>query len=70
MLWSNFSKIDQPGGLLLLFRHWDVTENFTEMKNFLCLKIAEIDLGVNFGSRRRILDIKTHFLKVKPIFRG
>ena len=40
------------------------------MKNFLCLKIDEIDMGVNFGSRRTTLDIKAHFLKVKPVFRG
>ena len=38
-------------------------KNFENEKNFLCLKIAEIDMGVNFGSRRTILDIKTHFLK-------
>ena len=37
---------------------------------FVCLKIAEIDMEVNFGSRRTIPDIKTHFLKVKPVFGG
>ena len=34
-------------------------KNFEYEKFFLCLKIAEIDMGVNFGSRRTILDIKT-----------
>ena len=43
-------------------------KNFENEKFFLCLKIAEIDMGVNFGSRQTILDIKTHFLNVKPIF--
>ena len=36
-------------------------KNFENEKFFLCLKIAEIDMGVNFGSRRTILDITTHF---------
>ena len=39
-------------------------------KILLSLEIAEIDMGVNFGPRRTILDIKTHFFKVKPVFRG
>ena len=46
-------------------------KNFENEEFFLCLKITEIDMGgVNFGLRRRILDIKTHFLNVKPVFRG
>ena len=39
----------------------------------VCLEIAESDIGgggLNFGSRRTILDIKTHFFKVKPVFWG
>ena len=44
-------------------------KKFENEKIFLCLKIAEIDMGANFGSKRMILDIKTHFLEVKPIFR-
>ena len=39
-------------------------------ENFLCLKIAEIDMGVNIGPRRMILDIKTHFLKLNPFSGG
>ena len=39
-------------------------------KIFLRFEIPEIDMGFNFRSRRTILDIKTHFLKVKPVFRG
>ena len=45
-------------------------KNFEIEKNFLFLKIAEIDLGVNFELRRMILDIKTQLFKVKPVFRG
>ena len=60
----NFSKIDQSGGLLMLFSHGDEPKIFKKEKIFLCLKIAEIHMGVNFGSRRKILDIKTHILKV------
>ena len=45
-------------------------KNFENEKNFLCLKIAEIDMGVNFGLRRMILDIKTHFLKLNPFSGG
>ena len=37
------------------------SKNFENEKNSLWLKIAEIDMGVNFGSRRTILDIKTDF---------
>ena len=42
-------------------------------KIFLCLKIAEIDTGgggggLIFWAKRMILDIKTQFFKVKPIF--
>ena len=65
----NFSKIDQLGGCAapLSLR---LLKNFGNEKIFLCLKIAEVDMGVNFGPRRTILDIKTHFLKIKPIFQG
>ena len=46
--------------------------NLQHEKIFLYLEIAEIDMGggVNFGSRRTILDIKTLFFKAKPVFRG
>ena len=65
------------------FENWSIIYTFTDLENwgkclknfenekfFLCLKIAEIDMGVNFGLRRTILDIKTHFLNVKPVFWG
>ena len=32
-------------------------------------KLLKLTWGINFGSRRTILDIKTLFYKVKPIFR-
>ena len=54
---------------MLLFSHRDVSK-ILEMKNFLCLKVAEFDMGVNFECRRTVLDIKTHLFTVKPIFRG
>ena len=64
--------INQGGVAAALFssRH---PENFENEKNFLCLKIAEINMGGgggNFGSRRTILDIKTYFFEAKPVFQG
>ena len=44
--------------------------NFGNERIFLHLKIAKIDMGVNFGSRRTILDIKTHLFIVKPFSGG
>ena len=45
-------------------------KNFENENTFLCLKVAEIDVGVNFGSKRTNLGIKTYFFQFKPIFRG
>ena len=68
--WPHFSKIGQSGRLLLLFCHRDVPK-ILKMKNFSYVwKLLKLTWGVNFGSRRTILDIKTHFFKVKPVFRG
>ena len=39
-------------------------KNFEDEKVVLYLKIAKMDMGVNFASRRTILDIDTHFLKL------
>ena len=64
-IWPNFSR----GVAAALFSSRR-PKNFENENIFLCLKIAEIDMGVNFGWRRTILDIKTRFLKVKPVFRG
>ena len=36
-------------------------KNFEIEKNFLCLKIVEIDMGDNFGLRRTILDTNNSF---------
>ena len=36
-------------------------QNLENEKIFLFLEIAEIDMGVNVGSRGTILDIKTNF---------
>ena len=46
------------------------SQKFTKWKIFLCLEIAEIDMGVNFGSRRTILNIKTLFFKLNPFSGG
>ena len=43
---------------MLLFSHREVS------KIFLCLKIAEMDKGVNFGSNGTNLDIETYFFKL------
>ena len=61
--------VSQGGGAaaFLLLRH---LKNFKNDKSFLSLKFAEIDLGVNFESKRTNLDIKTYFFQVKPIFWG
>ena len=67
---TNFSKIDQSGGLLLLFSHRDVPKIYKMKKFSFTWKLLKLTWGVNFGWRRTILDIKIHFLKVKPLFRG
>ena len=43
---------------LFLLRH---LKNFENEEMFLCLKIAENDMAVNSGLKRRYLDIKTFF---------
>ena len=69
-LWPNFSKIDQSGGLLLLFRHRDVPKILKMKKFSSAWKLLKLTWGVNYESRRTILDIKTRFSKVKSVFRG
>ena len=62
-------KIGQLGGCCCSFlTEMSLAKYFENEKFFLCLKIGEMDMGVNFGTRRTILDIKTHFLNVKPVF--
>ena len=39
-------------------------KNVENEKIFLCMKIAEINMRVNLGSKTTILDIKTHFLEL------
>ena len=57
--------------MLLLFLRRDVSKTLKNEKLFFCLEIAEIDgKGVNFGSKRTTMDIKTRLSKVNPIFRG
>ena len=59
MLSSNFSKLTIRGVAAALFSS-RLPKNFEDEKNFFWLKIAEIDVGVNFGWERTNLDIKTH----------
>ena len=55
------------GGLLLLFFHRDVPK-ILKKKN---ISLLEIDMGVNSGTRRMIVDIRTHFfLKLNPFSGG
>ena len=63
------AKLINQGGCCCSFLI-ETSQNFENDKIFLCLKISEIDMGVTFGSRRTILDIRTHLFKVKPVFRG
>ena len=69
--WPHFSKIGQSGGLLLLFSHRDIPK-ILKMKNFsYAWKVLKLTWRVNFGSRRTILDIKTHFFfKLDPFSGG
>ena len=59
---------------MLLFSYRASPKNLQNENIFLYLEITEIDIGggggggVNFESRRTILDIKTHPFKVKPVF--
>ena len=62
--------VSQGGGLLLLFSHRDVPK-ILKMKNFSSAwKLLKLTWWINFGSRRTIMYIKTHFLNVKPVFQG
>ena len=76
ILWTRsdqiLPKLINQGVAVALFslKH---SKNFEKAKLiFLCLKIVEIDIGawgggVNFGSRKTIMCIKTHFFKVKSV---
>ena len=64
----NFYLLSIRGAAAALFslRH---LKNFGN-ENFLWFKIAEIDMGVNFGLRIMILEIETPFRKFNPFSRG
>ena len=66
----HFSKINQPGGLLLLFSHRDVQNTENEPANSSVWKLLKLTGEVNFGSERTILDIKFIILWLNPFFRG
>ena len=64
-------KIGQSGGLLLLFSHRDVPTIFKNEKIFLCLKIAEIDMGGQFWVEKNKSGHKHSFSsKLNPFFGG
>ena len=54
------AKLISQGVVAALFSS-TCPKNLKNEKIFLHLEIAEMDMGVNFGSRRAIMDIKTHF---------
>ena len=60
--------INRRGGVAAALLSSRLLKNFGNKKICLCLKVAKIGMGGNFGSRRTILEIRTHFFKVKPIF--
>ena len=65
----HFSKINQPGGLLLLFSHRDVQN--TENEKFFCLEIAKTDRGGQFRVKENGSGHKIHFfLWLNPFFKG
>ena len=66
------AKIDQSGGegvAAALFSSRRL-ENFENEKIFLCLKIAEINMGGQFWVEKNDSGHKNSFFKVKPVFRG
>ena len=56
----HFSKINQPGGLLLLFSRQDV-QNTKNENVFSVWKLIKLKEKNNFGSERTVLDIKFLF---------
>ena len=67
---TDFENWSSRGRCCSFLIEMTLAKNFENEKFFLCLKIGEIDIGVNFRSRGTILDINTHFLNVKPVFWG
>ena len=67
MLCQILAKLVNQGVAAALFSSGR-PKNFENEKIVIRLKIAEIDMGVNFGSKRTNLDIKTPFFKGKSIF--
>ena len=65
----HFSKINQPGGLLLLFSHRDV-QNTENEKNSFVWKLLKLTGEVNFGLGANGSGHKIHFLWLNPFFRG
>ena len=63
------AKLINQGGYCCSFLI-KTSKKFDNEKIFLCLKIAKIYMGVNFGSRRTILDIKTRFFLKLTNFSG
>ena len=48
----------------------EASQNLQNEKIFLCLEIAEIDLGGQFWVEKNDSGHKNLFFKVKPVFRG
>ena len=66
---QTLAKLIDQGVAVVLFlsRH---PKNLQNEKFSSAWKLLKLTWGVNFESRRTILDIETHFLEVKPVFRG
>ena len=69
MFWPNLAKLINQEGCCCSFLI-ETSQNFKNEKNFLCLKIAEIDMGGQFWVEKNNSGHKTNFFKVKPIFQG
>ena len=66
MFWQNSSEIGQS---IVLFSSRRL-KNFENEKLFLCLEIAEIDMGGQFWVEKNDCGHKNLNFKVKPTFQG
>ena len=67
-LLTNFSRINQSRGLLLLFSYRDTAEKFWKWKSFPLLEISEIHMGRQFWVEKNDSRHKNPIFLVIPIF--
>ena len=75
MFWPNLSKTDQSGGgggggVAAAFFSSTRLKSFENGKNFLCLKIAEIDMGGQFWVEKKGSGHKTNIFFKLNLFSG